>query len=322
MMQACIDGEGVRDVLLIRSINLIAEVLSMLSRKKLMVMPGTLLFAVFAFGDPVVYVVTQNQQLGEQLFGTADLVKGRFNQIGPAVPIGEVGLVSGPSGTLLTIDYAGNLDSINPGNGALTVIGATGLGANIAAFGQLGGKLYSTDLNGNFYGVNASSGAAHLIGGTNFPVIPFVPGTPNPDGTINIYNETLFGAGGKLYATLDADVFDPRVPIITPAVNPELYQIDPNSGAATPVNPTESLITSALDIKGTVYGFAGNALAQSHSLTLNVANGNTTFVTNVDPAAGLIFGAVPVPEPTSLVLAGLGIGAITIRRLRKASAKP
>ncbi|MDQ2712607.1 MAG: hypothetical protein M3Y24_10325, partial [Acidobacteriota bacterium] len=146
----------------------------MMSRKKLIAMLGMSLFAVLALGDPVVYVVTQNQHQGTQLFGTADLATGSFNQIGPTVPIGETGLVSGPSGSLLTTDYAGNLDSINPGSGALTVIGATGI--NIAAFGQLGGNLYATDLKDNFYSVNASTGAAHLIGATHLPLIPFVPG--------------------------------------------------------------------------------------------------------------------------------------------------
>jgi hypothetical protein len=230
-----------------------------------------------------------------------------------------VGLVSGPSGSLLTIDYAGSLNSINPGNGALTVIGATGLGINIAAFGQLGVNLYATDLNNNFYSLDASTGAGHLIGTTHLPTIPFVPGTPNADGTINIFNEALFSVGGKLYATMDADIFDPGVPVISPVIDAGLYEIDPNSGVATLVSPTELLITSALDINGTVYGFAGNAEAQSHSLTLDVASGTTTFITNVDPAAGLIFGAAPVPEPTSLLLAAFGIAAVTFWKLRRAS---
>jgi len=244
------------------------------------------------------------------------------NQIGPSVPIGEVGLVSGPSGSLLTIDYAGNLNSINPGNGALTVIGATGLCVNIAAFGQLGVNLYATDLNNNFYSLDASTGAGHLIGATHLPTIPFVPGTSNADGTINIFNEALFSVGGKLYATLNADIFDPGVPVISPVIDAGLYEIDPNSGVATLVSPTELLITSALDINGTVYGFAGNAEAQSHSLTLDVASGTTTFITNVDSAAGLIFGifgAAPVPEPTSLLLAAFGIAAVTFWKLRRAS---
>jgi hypothetical protein len=290
----------------------------MLFREKLIAVPGLLFCAHLAFADPLFYVVTQNQQAGTQQFGTVDPLTGSFTQIGPAVPVGEVGLVSGPGGSLLTIDYAGNLDSIDPGNGALSVIGATGLGVNIAAFGQLDGKLYATDLANNFYSVDPSTGAAQQIGATHLPVIPFVPGTPNPDGTINIYNETLFSASGKLYATLDADIFDPGVSVITPVVDAKLYQIDPSTGGATPVNATELLITAAVDVNGTVYGFAGNTEALSHSFTLDVANGNTTFVTNVDPAAGLIYGAVPTPEPSSVALAGFGIALVAVWKLRRA----
>jgi hypothetical protein len=42
---------------------------------------------------------------------------------------------------------------------------------------------------------------------------------------------------------------------------------------------------------------------------LNLANGNTNFISNFDPAAGVIQGAVPVPtpEPSSLALFGTGL---------------
>jgi hypothetical protein len=108
------------------------------------------------------------------------------------------------------------------------------------------------------------------------------------------------------------------VPAINPVVDPKLYQIDPSTGGATPVNATELLITATVDVNGTVYGFAGNTEALSHSFTLDVANGNTTFVTNVDPAAGLIFGAVSTPEPSSMALAGFGIALFAVSKLRRA----
>jgi hypothetical protein len=40
--------------------------------------------------------------------------------------------------------------------------------------------------------------------------------------------------------------------------------------------------------------------------TLDWANGNTTLGQNVGPAAGLIFGAAPTPEPATLSLLGMG----------------
>jgi hypothetical protein len=49
--------------------------------------------------------------------------------------------------------------------------------------------------------------------------------------------------------------------------------------------------------------------------TLNLANGNTSFVTDVSPSATAIYGASPVvPEPASVVLAGMGIALILLSR--------
>ena len=72
---------------------------------------GTLVYAVSLFGP----------------FGTIDVSTGTFNQIGPALsdPLG--GLVFGPNG-YLGVSFSGNLDSLNPATGGVTVIGATGLG--------------------------------------------------------------------------------------------------------------------------------------------------------------------------------------------------
>ena len=67
-----------------------------------------------------------------------------------------------------------------------------------------------------------------LIGATGIPPIPFIPASFNPNGTINFYEEALFGAGGKLYATFDALVFDlTTLSPVSVAVVPTLYEIDP-----------------------------------------------------------------------------------------------
>ncbi len=298
----------------------------MLTRHKLIVSLALVLLPAFAAASPLVYVLTLASQ-----FGTVDLGTGAFHQIGPDTLEATGGLIPGPNGSLFTLAANGNLDSINPATGVISVIGRTGLAdcssppaspcgpTSANSLGALGGIIYATDLSNNLYIVNPTTGAATLIGHTGIPAVPAVPTTTNPDGTINIFNETLFGAGGKLYATFDADTFDPSVPAITPVIAPKLYQIDPATGAAKVVDPTALLITAALDLNGTVYAFVGNSEALSHVDTLNLANGHTSFVSNVDAAAGLIFGAspVPVPEPASIALTGIGIAAIVFCRRRR-----
>ena len=90
------------------------------------------------------------------------------------------------------------------------------------------------------YSVNPATGAATLIGTTGIPPISFVPASfiNNPDGTINFYEEALFGVGGTLYATFDALVFD--LATFAPAsvaVEPALYRVDPATGAARALPP-------------------------------------------------------------------------------------
>ncbi len=83
-------------------------------------------------GEPAmgssVYVVSAGLT-GNGIFGTVDLNSGAFRQIGPGEPDGYFGLAPGPNGSLLSLTYNANLDSINPSTGVPTQIGPTGLGA-------------------------------------------------------------------------------------------------------------------------------------------------------------------------------------------------
>ncbi len=149
------------------------------------------------------------------------IATGAFTQIGPGVE-GSQGLVSGSNGSLFTLAFTGTLNSINPTTGVATVIGPTGLADcstppisscgphSSNAFASVGGRIYATDFANNLYGVDATTGAASLIGPTGIPALPFTPITVNPDGTFNAYDEALFGANGKLYATFDAFTVDPN----------------------------------------------------------------------------------------------------------------
>ncbi len=270
-------------------------------------------------GDSV-YVVANNNQ-----FGTLNLASGSFHQIGPNTPEGEDGLAPEPSGSLLTLTYSGNLDSINPASGVTTVIGPTGLGdctlptspcgSNSAnSLVRFGNNFYATDLANNLYTVNPSTAAAKLVGPTGIPPLPFKLQSTNPDGSTNVVDQAFFSSGGKLYATFDAAAINFSTSQITPVIPDSLYQIDPSTGVATRIGPTTLNLKAAVDVGGTVYAFDAS---NSEVLTLDLMNGNTTFFSNVDPAAGLISGASPTPEPSTYALIGLGLVAAAVCRRRR-----
>jgi hypothetical protein len=292
----------------------------MLIQQKLIVSLVLFSCVVPASADAV-YVVNSNNQ-----FGTVDLGTGAFRQIGPNTPEAEGGLVPVPNGSLLTLTASGSLDAINPRTGLTTVIGPTGLGdcsmptspcgptsANTIA--GLAGVIYGTDYAGNLYTVNPATGRATLIGPTGIPPVTFVPlSTPNPDGSLNFFGEGLFAANGKLYALFETGTVNFTTGAITPIISDSLYQIDAATGATTVVAPITFGVETAADVNGTVYAFDN---ATSEILTVNLRNGNTSFVSNLEPAAGLVFGATPTPEPFSVALSGIGIAAMIACRLRK-----
>jgi hypothetical protein len=301
----------------------------MLKRQNLIISFVAVLFAIPASAGSI-DVVNLFQQ-----FGTIDLTNGAFSLVGPGTPVGDTGLVAGPNGSLFTLTVSGDLDSINPATGLSTVIGPTGLGdcsmppvsacgPNSANnLGELEGVLYATDFANNLYSVNPATGAATLIGATGIPDVPAVPFSANPDGSINLFDSTLFGAKGKLYATFDAFNLASDGVTVTSLVPDELYQIDPLTGVATLISSAPLQLTAATDVNGTVYAFQAGFNAANpfpgfgQLVTLDLTNGTTNFVSNVDPTAGPIFGAAPgpTPEPSSLALFGVGIAVIrTVRK--------
>jgi hypothetical protein len=244
-----------------------------------------------------VYVVTSNQQ-----FGTVNLDTGSFSQIGPNTPEGQANLVWGPGGALYSLTYSGNLETINPVTGMTTVIGQTGLYFNAFDLAGIGGRLYATDFANNIYSVSPATGAATLIRATGMPSDPAIPFTVNSDGTINLCDESLYGIAGRLFATFDAFTFDPSTFAKTPVVAPAIYEIDPETGIATPVAGTALNVGATVAVAGTVYGFqwvttgftdAGPQNA-SELVTLDRSSGIDQPLLQIDPAAGGITGAAPV----------------------------
>jgi hypothetical protein len=246
--------------------------------------------------DPLVYVVTAPVDLAGTTaqFGTVDLATGAFHQIGAYTPAGQANLVPGPHGELLSLTFSGDLESIDPANGKTSVIGATGLDGTAVDLAEVDGKLYATDLSNNLYSVNPATAAATLIGPTGIPAVPGI-GTPN----MPLYDESLYGARGKLYATFDVLVGF-SFPF-TALIDPELYVIDPKSGVATVLGPTIINGSALVEVNGTFYLFRevqGPPPAPLSSAAavylLDLRNGNTRFVTNVETTASAVIGAFPV----------------------------
>lgn len=261
-----------------------------------LVLAASLLVAT-ASAQNQVYVVTSNQQ-----FGTVDLSNGAFHQIGANTPEGQANLVWGPQGVLYSLTFSGNLEKIDPATGAATVVGPTGLGFNAFDLGGVRGNLYATDFGNNIYSVDPNTGAASLLAATGMPADPAIPFTFNADGTMNLCDETLYGLSGQLYATFDAFTLDPGTLAVTPTVAAGLYRIDPATGAATFIAPTDMNLGSTVATSSGFYAFKWITTAftefgpqpQSEITKLNLVTGQTSVIGLVDPAAGGITGAAPV----------------------------
>ena len=273
----------------------------MFTGKKLIVSLALSALAASAGENKAVYVITAAQQ-----FGIVDLETGGFQAIGPGTPEVDSDLVHGPNGTLYSLgSFTGSLVSIDPETGATTVIGPTGLGTNAFSLAEASGRLYLTDFQNNLYSVDASTGHATLIGPTGMPPDPHVPFTFNADGTFNLCDEILLGVGDKLYATFDSYRLNTTTLAMDFLVAPDLWEIDPRTGAATLVASTSPNMETLVRVDGRFYAFRLQITGFSSTvgpeainqlLTLDLANGVTEFVREIDPAAGPIFGAVPVHD--------------------------
>jgi PEP-CTERM motif-containing protein len=292
-----------------------------------LVVPFALLFAGVAFGGSLVDVVSAGIT-GNGVFGTVDLATGAYTPIGPTEPDGYFGMATGPNGALYSLNYVADLDQINPVTGAFTRIGATGLQPCLVpspacgptsefALGSINGKLFATDFANSVYTVNPATGAATLLAkNSGLPPAPFVPGAQNPDGTFNLADEAIWSAGGKLYATYDAFVDNFATSTVeTVSVAPKLYSIDPTTGLATVIGPTDLGIGAATEVNGITYAF-NDLTTQIEAIDLST--GGTTAVGNFDPAAEVLQGASAVtPEPASVGLAALGFAALLFFARRK-----
>jgi hypothetical protein len=233
-------------------------------------------------------------------FGAVDLRSGAFLPIGPGLPpdAGD-GLVQGPGKSLLSLGFDGNLIAIDPFTGKTSVVGATGLGdcstpvspcgPNAANWiGNIDGRYYVTDFANNLYSLNPQTGAAKLIGPMGIPGITLPPFSENPDGSVNVFGASLFSFRGKFYAYFATLALNFATGTFTPLTPGSIYQVDPATGHATMVAPTESTLSVIVNVNDTLYAFNGWT---GQVEVLDVTTGHLTAVADVDPAAEVIAGA-------------------------------
>src|SRR5215831_17664051 len=200
-------------------------------------------------------------------FGAVDLGSGAFLPIGPGLPpdVGD-GLVQGHGTSLLSLGFTGNLVAIDPFTGRTSVVGATGLGdcstpaspcgPNSANWiGLFNGHYYVTDFANNLYSLDPKTAATKLIGPTGIPALTFVPFSENPDGSVNVFGASLFGARGKFYAFFVTVAINFAAGTFHPLIPGALYEIDPATGHATMIAPTDSGLSAIVNVKDTIYAF-------------------------------------------------------------------
>ncbi len=265
---------------------------------------GCGLFAGSALAGPLGYASTGSGQ-----FGLVDLSNGNFTLIG-SLTASLVGL--GESGNVLYgLDSTGNLVTIDKTTAAATQLGNLGITATV--FSSLStGSLFAVDNSWTLWSidpVNVKATSVRTIK-VNNTALPALGGYGYANG--------LAGDSASLYFTLDLWSSNPG-----DVLTDKLYRIDPATGAATVIGPTnQEDIAGAAYIAGALYGFTGDFVSLPHKIvTLDTSTGASTFVTDVSGIASL-YGAVhadpPIttPEPATASLVALALGAVLFGAVR------
>jgi hypothetical protein len=244
-----------------------------------------------AKATPLAYASDRNGN-----FGTIDLGTGAYTLLGPSglelCGLGELG------STLYGLSCAGTLYQVNPLNGSLTSVGASGLGNSVAVFGSTPTGLFAIDASANFYSISSSAGTASLKGplGVAF----------NTPQSLSTNSSTLF--------------FDQAPGNSTES----LYTINTGSGSASLVGSSGSSSAFGQDgmvmLGSTLYGVSTGLSTD----TINTGTAAITFGPAVVGESARVTGLAPIiqtsaaPEPRTLGLASaaMAILGLLVRRRR------
>jgi hypothetical protein len=222
---------------------------------------GVMILAGQACATDYAYMATGP---GADNFGVIDLSTGVFSRCG-TMSATLAGLGVGPDHQLYGGAWQGDgLYRVNVTNGALTLVGASGI--SFFLFGSTTTNLYAVGTDGNFYRINNATGAATLIGRLGVAISDsFTWG---------------FSTNSKaLYMTRDTT----------------LYRIDTDTGAVHNIGSAASGKRGSEVFERHIL-YAGNFSPPSVD-TLNLTNGHSTFLANISGsgAAGP-WGLAPIKE--------------------------
>jgi hypothetical protein len=249
-----------------------------------------------------------------------------------------VSLLLYPAASAAPIAYAvatdNNLYSIDLATATPTLIGAVGGGLMEGLAIAPDGSLYATDSGGLLYSVNKTTGAGTLIGNTglgNIEGLDFLGNTllaTNFSSTPSVYSLDLGSAAPTLVQTAAGSTGSIRTMTVESA-NTALLRGD------SPLNNTlwaMDLTTGALVNRGQMNAgvlipamdFASNGLlyALAEDGRLFIVDPNTAGLTLVgDTGSQFWLGMATtdggaVPEPSTVVLLGLGLAGLYIKRRR------
>jgi hypothetical protein len=199
-------------------------------------------------------------------FGSIDLATGAFTRLGNSgLTLAGLGVANSTLYATNIHTLPGNLYTVNPANGGLTLVGSSAISYDM--FGSNTQGLYAIGVDTNLYSINSTTGAATLIGpiGVGF----------GSWRNLSCNASTLYLANGA-----------------------NLYTLNTTTGAATLVGDMGGPQMGALLLEGGIL-YAGEETPSFRVDTLDPDTGVATTGPLVTGASGGVFGGLaPYPLPT------------------------